>query len=389
LKSESLRLATGFLQVLPNLLHKDEGPLPYLLARDFGYRSTLVYWMKKNEPMLLPEGYDAFVKRVMVSEGDSRIRRRLGFFEYIARNARELDVLLMYHLTSESVSNAFLYKALNPKGVCVLKLDMDGRGLVAFDGSPLSTKQAVLLESFRRAPFDFVTIESEAMFDRLVAPLSAMGHHLHVLPVGIDTGLQPPVDAVMAQKKNVILTAGRLGVEQKNTEMLLAALELLDSELLASWEVWLVGSRTERFDALLSAFRQRRPDLSARVLVREFVNSRAELAQIYRTARVYCLTSRWESFGIVLAEAALAGCCLVATDVGIAREVTGAGARGVVVACDDAGSMAAALRRVLTGSVNADAAGRSAHEYARDRYGWQRVASIFDGLVRRYRKGGL
>ena len=49
-------------------------------------------------------------------------------------------------------------------------------------------------------------------------------------------------------------------------------------------------------------------------LRRELAEAKAELEELYRKAAVFALPSRWESFGIVLAEALFEGCYLVGSD---------------------------------------------------------------------------
>jgi L-malate glycosyltransferase len=380
----TMRIASGFLQMLPNQLHKDEGLLPYFLARNHGYQSELVYWMARDKPLIVPEAYDDYVRRVRVSVSPSGVRHRAQFLRYIALNARSTDVLMVYHLTSESISNAILFKRLNPRGLCVLKLDMDQRGLVAFEKGSLFSKRGALMALFRLAPFDFMTIETERMYESLIGPLGKMGHKLHVLPIGINCVEGPPIEDIVRTKKKVILTAGRLGVVQKNNELMLEALERLSPALLEGYEIWLVGSRTPAFDEYLKALSARRPDLFSRILLRDFVTSRAELSRVYQDSEIYCLSSRWESFAIVLAEAAFAGCYVVSTDVGVAREVTGQG-RGALVPVGDVGAFARALERAITREVDVSTAGMGAHGYVKSKFDWTRVAERFHELVLRYR----
>lgn len=71
-----------------------------------------------------------------------------------------------------------------------------------------------------------------------------------------------------------------------------------------------------------------------------------ELRNAYATARVYCLMSRCESFGIPAIEAQAFGTPVVGSNVCAMPEVCGAG--GVYASPDDAGATATLLERLLT-----------------------------------------
>lgn len=379
-------MACGFLEMLPVQIHKDVGQIPYHLARELGWSCQLVYWMKENHEIVEPGDYGRFVRNVSVSVGHSRRRRLWLFLQYLRRNSKDIDVLLLYHLTSESILYASVYKLLNPRGVAVLKLDMDYRGLSAFDGSGLLSKRGALMRLFQAAPFSFITIETERMYRDLVGHVSDMGHRLHVFPIGIDCSEPVEIEAVLAKKQNIVLTAGRLGVEQKNNQLLLDALDALPPSALGDWEFWFVGSMTPEFKADLGRLRGRRPDLAKRIVVRDFVTSREDLAGIYKRARVYCLTSRWESFAIVLAEAAYYGCYLLSTDVGAASALTQDGRSGQLVRGEDATGLARALAGILSGSTPTEASARDAHRHVKANYDWPAVVRQFADLVQKHQE---
>lgn len=381
-----MKLAAGFLRMQPMQLHKDVGQMPYHLARELGWSSELVYWMEAAAELIEPEDYSKWVRRVAVSISPSRARHTLMFLNYLRQNAKNIDVLLVYHLTSESLFNIFLYKALNPRGVAVLKLDMDSRALAAFNPAPLLSKRAALMRLFAATPLDFLIIETEGMYSQLLPHVSRMGHKLHVLPIGIDCTEPVDLDSVLSAKENIVLTAGRLGSTQKHSELLLEAIEKLPAAVLGDWQFWFVGTRTAEFQARLDDFRRRRPELAPRIQVRDFIESREELSAMYRRTRVYCLTSRWESFGIVLGEAAFFGCYLVSTDVGAAAALTQNGQHGKLVAVESTSQLTQALEGILSGSTPTEASARWAHQNVKENYSWPTIARRFGDLVNQSRE---
>jgi glycosyltransferase involved in cell wall biosynthesis len=86
-------------------------------------------------------------------------------------------------------------------------------------------------------------------------------------------------------------------------------------------------------------------ELADRVVLRGHV-AQDELLDLYREARVFCLPSRCESFGIPAIEAQAFGTPSVVADGTAAPEVAGAGC--MVVAQDDVAATAKALHRLLT-----------------------------------------
>jgi glycosyltransferase involved in cell wall biosynthesis len=86
---------------------------------------------------------------------------------------------------------------------------------------------------------------------------------------------------------------------------------------------------------------------------------RAALEAQLAAATVCAVPSRWESFGNVVAEAALAGRPVVASDIPPFRELVGDRDTGRLVAATDAGAWAAALVEVLADPARARAMGRA------------------------------
>lgn len=88
--------------------------------------------------------------------------------------------------------------------------------------------------------------------------------------------------------------------------------------------------------------------LGTRVVFTGPLASAAELDAEYRKARVFCLPSRQEGFGIVFLEAMAYGLPIAAARAGAVPEVAPEGQTSLLVPAGDAGSLARALERLLT-----------------------------------------
>ncbi|HEY6457472.1 MAG TPA: glycosyltransferase family 4 protein [Steroidobacteraceae bacterium] len=115
----------------------------------------------------------------------------------------------------------------------------------------------------------------------------------------------------------------------------------------AHWQLTCVGSLT-RSPATVEALRQqlRRLRLDRQVVLAGEVDS-AALAQLYAQANVFVLPTRFEGYGMAVAEALARGLPVISTRVGAIPQLVGSRA-GVLVAAEDVEMLRAALDRVLS-----------------------------------------
>jgi glycosyltransferase involved in cell wall biosynthesis len=104
------------------------------------------------------------------------------------------------------------------------------------------------------------------------------------------------------------------------------------------------------------------------------VDNREQLAGIYRSAAVYCLPSRFEPYGLSIAEAMVYGLPCVVTRVGALDEVVLDGQTGLVVPPEDPEALAGALEQILSDPALAERLGRGARERVETHQNWDAVA---------------
>jgi glycosyltransferase involved in cell wall biosynthesis len=114
-------------------------------------------------------------------------------------------------------------------------------------------------------------------------------------------------------------------------------------------------------------------------------HDRSALFELYRRAKVVCLTSRWESFGLVLLEAMYAGCHVVTTNVGAAADITDNGGFGTLVDEPTPEQLAARLGAVLRARAGDPSADQAAHDRVVTHFDWKpicrRLAEIVEGTA--------
>lgn len=86
-----------------------------------------------------------------------------------------------------------------------------------------------------------------------------------------------------SEKKNVILTVGRLGTKQKNTELLLEAFAL--SDIHKDYTLKLIGEADEHFHDYLKKYFIKYPDLKCRVEFTGYTDNRQDLDMEYQSAK--------------------------------------------------------------------------------------------------------
>lgn len=324
-------------------LSKDVGLLPSSIAEKTG-RDSLLIAIKGSDRTRPP--LVAGMAKVDLRLVPQRFGKKKGLASYVyalnafsvgmalAAEARSSRLLLIFHAHPALLLYALVYKCLNPTGRIWLKLDMDDGGLGDF------------LRKRGRFRFylhcaDIVSVETRSVQKRLN---DVFGHirRIEWVPDGYDA-VGYPIDAgrLSAARRGVFLSVGRLGSRQKNNECFLEAIQALKSEGL---EFRFVGESTDDF-ARKAVAAQAASGQPIRLLGR--IEEREALFRQYEEAQAFVLTSRYESFGIVLVEAMARGCYLISTELASARDIiNGDESVGLVVPQNDPAALAEALRRV-------------------------------------------
>ena len=184
-----------------------------------------------------------------------------------------------------------------------------------------------------------------------VVVTSATTAHLlaadYAVPAGRITVALPGNDAVARTPVNhdgpvALLSVGAL-VPRKGYDVLLAALARITD---LRWRLTIAGARDRspataaEIDATIA-----RLGLTERVIVTGAVSD-ARLAALYGGTDVFVLASRFEGYGMAIAEAVAYGVPVVGTHAGAVPDTLPCGA-GILVQPDDSAALAAALRSII------------------------------------------
>jgi glycosyltransferase involved in cell wall biosynthesis len=231
-------------------------------------------------------------------------------------------------------------------------------------GAEVSWRQRLALRLYGR--FDGVVAVSRGVGDDLAAIVPAAARRLVTIPNPVDLeaiarAAARPVEPAHAAlfDRPVVLAAGRL-VPQKDHATLVAAHALLRARGL-DHRLVILGEGPLRADLLAQA---EALGVADTVALAGFV---AEPARYMARAACLALPSRFEGFGIVLAEAMAAGAPVVATDCPHGpREALDDGRAGLLVPVGDPEALAQALGSVLADPARAGALREAGRARARD-----------------------
>lgn len=120
-------------------------------------------------------------------------------------------------------------------------------------------------------------------------------------------------------------------------------------------------------------FINRNKDKKDSVILVGSIENRKELYKIYSKSKCFILTSRYESFGIVLVEAARFGNYIITTDVGAAKDVTRNGVIGKIISSEDKLELKKEIKRVIEGQIDLKSKMKDGIEYCRRNFNWEDI----------------
>jgi len=222
-----------------------------------------------------------------------------------------------------------------------------------------------------------VTLEAVRVFEQKKAcPVGTM----LAVPNGIDTERFKPDSVARAQvraseglseRDELVVAVGRL-VDAKDYDNLLNAFKTV-SESRPQAKLWIVGDGPYR-----QALTELVGTLGLSAAVR-FLGVRSDVNKIYNAADLYVLSSAWEGFGLVVAEAMASEKLVVATDCGGVKEVLGG--CGYLVPAKNSKRLAQAMATALDSSPNEkDQLSRTARTRIVEHYSINEIVGIWTRL---------
>lgn len=343
-------------------LLKDCGLIPYLLFKNHNCDVTMAGApMEDSSNLKYIEG----VQLEFLPDGTLKSKE-----DYIRREAQNIDVLILRGFYPDYLPIVELYKKENPEGKVYLPLDANSGYM-----DRIQWQKSFIRDFMERC--DVICTSGIAMQRHLNEKWPWVIEHI---PNGFYRFSNIEWDPSYEKKKNVILTVGRLGTEQKATHVLLEAFAKAEEEL-DDWEIHLVGTIEKGFEDYLQWFWQKFPQIKERVRFLGQITKKEALYKEYLDAKIFALTSAWEGgTPNVIAEALFAGDVIAITKIDEYEEATDKGRCGMAAEIGDVDG----FRDILIDLCHHDRLKEMSHracEYGKEHYDMERIVEKVYDLI--------
>ena len=352
------------------MLLKDCGIIPYLLYKNHGFRSVMV-GAGKFEPKKFPYLKKYLRGLEMDFLGEDTLQARL---EYVDAHAAEMDLLILHGARHEYIPLVEHYKNLRPYGKIYLATDMNTNW-----ASNIAHEEPAYKNFLQSC--DVVAASCRATQKHLSAkwrvPVEMIRNGWYNFP-------KVSFDNMFEQKENIILTVGRVGSNipcTKRSDILLEAFAKVAAEL-PNWSLRLVGKIHETFKPWIENYFSEYPNLRGRVTFTGQIEDKTELANEYKRAKIFCLTSPSEGgTPNVTSEALFAGCFMIFSSIDASYEATDDNKCGKVFPIGNVDALANIFREVCTDNELLLAGGKHAVEYARRNFDAEHIVARLHYLL--------
>lgn len=306
--NKKIRFVTLFPGAQNIHLIKDVGMIPFILHKYFGYDSSLACYGDDEYPFLENQVSGLKLDIVQKNTGNEDMDGNI----YLLRNALNIDILQVYHWLPRTLNWVNIYKRMNPNGKVYIKLDVNS---VVRDIDFNMYYSQLQKENFMNCTL--ISGETKDLCEYLNR---AWPINVQYIPSGF-YDYENKVHVSYEEKENIICTVGRIGSYQKATEILMMAFKEASSYI-SDWKLKIIGSIEKDFEAYIDNFFKISPELKDRIIFTGEINDRVKLKEEYNKAKIFCLTSRWESFGLAFVEAESSGCYIISSNVDSAKDIT-------------------------------------------------------------------
>lgn len=388
-------------------LTKDVGLIPYIMHRDYGYRSYIICYdeddftqlkgLKGLEMLFMAKRKSKFIDGLIPPMIPKSLAGKAWFWlvdkvsvlfttlhalPVMIRHGKEIDILQVYHLEYDSLVIGLIYRLVNRNGLLYLKLDTDPGIIDYYRNNPDKLKSKFHLHYllFNLLSFDIISVESKMLFNFLLTEHPLYKRHsdrMFYLPNGLDLETLDG-NGENSQKEDIIVHVSRMGSYQKGSDMAIQAFANVAGEF-PGWKLILIGSMDAAFKKYYDDFMAKNPLLAGRIIYAGFI-SRDDVLNYYRKAKIALITSRWESFSMAGMEAEAFGDVLVCSDIPSMRDLTDGGRLGYLCPVEHIECYVKKLKIAMSSGTN-ERSGQ-ASQFVRETYNFKNICGTLDGIIK-------
>lgn len=367
--SSQITVATLFFDIENIHLIKDPGMIPFTLQQYYGWKAIIPLW--QNRKYEYKETYFKNIETPFLKESKSKIMRRFEMTKWLIQNALNIDVLHLYFYERWTWIYIWLFKLRNPNGIVYVHCDTDGERLIAYDLPESFFKRFVikkLLLKDKNLKDVLWGIQNKQNCERLHKKWPFI--NIAYIPNGVYWNRK--LNVKFENKKNTILTVARNGDPSKRTDLLLKGFAAIANEF-SLYNLRLVGTVEKNFEPFITDYFKQNPELKTRIWFSGPITNREELQKIYSESKIFCLTSAWESFGLVTVEALSCGCYIIESDIPANVDVTQNGLYGTLFKSESLDDFVEKLRECLTDEKHMAEKAATAEQYVSQYLTWEKV----------------
>lgn len=357
-RAERKNLTLLWRRLQPMEAGKDVILVPKYLGNTLGCHIQVVCGTDEETMSQLPNDCREQISFINVPIEHNTKYRTLVYVRYLLTHAKQIDILMCFHHKLDTFLSIICYKCLNWRGNVYVKLDTEvGNEWDIKPKHPLTRWAHHLTNILFLHCCNVLSCETKQGYDRLTQRSKykkQFQQKLVILPNAFDeeTIMQLNLqERDFQSKEQLMITVGRIGTEQKNTRMLLDALKKID---LCEWSIALIGPIEPKFQQEVDEFFIIHPKYKDKVLFIGPIYDKKELFEWYNRSKVFILTSVWESYGIVLAEAQRFRNYLISTHVGGASSLIQDGQYGELIPQNDSETLAHSLQDIIQNKTDID-----------------------------------
>jgi glycosyltransferase involved in cell wall biosynthesis len=136
------------------------------------------------------------------------------------------------------------------------------------------------------------------------------------------------------------------------------------------------------FDDYYKKFLDSHPGIMDRIRYVGYISSKENIFELYAKSRILAIPSRYESFGLVAAEAGIFENAILGSDIPSLRDMTDGGRLGYLCPVGDIDCFTRMLKHILTHEDEMEEKSMALSTFLRSNFDWHNICGNIDSIIR-------